>query len=182
MLVLFLHDDSKSSTRTGPALSFVTVLIDHDTGPDAAMCDCHKRNGTECNSVAIKKPSDDPEPLFAQIYEASTMSNWDVTRLGIEKRREWPADAIDGPLIRVSIQFDSPKERAYFSGFPCRCITDAHRYRVRSGVLHDCLQSGHQGLFGRVKEFGRQGLEAWRRAREDGEDVVNGPPPAENEL
>jgi hypothetical protein len=173
VLVLFL--ENRSNTKQGSGLSFVTVEIDQLTGPDQALCDCHKDKGATCRVVSIQRDRGQKR-LQAQIYHSLDFQSWDVTRMGMEKRQELPVDEAPG-MRKVSIRFKSPYDRQFFSSSPCQCAIDFQKNDIVASILGNCLASDHQGIYGRVKEFGRQELDDWNSAHDPGDEFVNSPIP-----
>jgi hypothetical protein len=175
MLVLFIYDKSKLKNRVG--LSFVTVQIDDNTAINPIRCECYVEYGRECPDAAIERAGGE-KLLLAQLYEAEELSQWDVTLLGVEKRKELPGDML-ADLTRVSIRFAQPGnpvgpvKREEFGGFNCGC-------RVETvGGLNSCLEQKHGGLFGKVKETGRRALMEWNEMQNSHRDIVVIEPRAE---
>jgi hypothetical protein len=65
-------------------------------------------------------------------------------------------------------------DRKDFGGALCRC-------KIRKvGDMKNCLRAGHQGIFGEVKEFGRQQLQDWHDAHASRAEIRRGHAPVHN--
>lgn len=149
-------------------LSVVAVHIDENTTINPERCNCHMSKKV-CTIAALERCKGD-KPLLAQRYDAEDSQDWDVTRLGTTKRGELPADEFRG-LQRVSVKFETEALRKEFGGVACRCKL------VRVADLQQCVQAGHQGLFGLVKQHGRRELHLWHREQDERKDIITGRQP-----
>jgi hypothetical protein len=166
MLVLFLKSKETQQLQQSPPFSFVAIQIDEDTAPNFERCSC--QGGSTCSIAAIERKRG-AETILAHRLEAAGLDGWDVTKLGMAKREGLSAYVCRN-LRRVSLTFPAPKAREHFSGKPCRC-------KVRTiGERKECIQAGHQGIFGEVRQIGRRALEQWNRAQAERKDVVMGQP------
>jgi len=170
MLVLFLYneEDSQSPLRRGDGLSFVTIQLDQQTRLNRVMCGCQSKC-IVCTHAVIERGE---SFLQAQMYEAMTLDEWDLTQLGLSKRQDLPARKLED-LLRVSIRFlgqenrEAEQKRVLFGGNNCHCQP------VTVGELQKCLADpSHAGKFQLVKEIGRQGLENWRKAQNSRPEIV----------
>ncbi|KAF2103717.1 hypothetical protein NA57DRAFT_31033 [Rhizodiscina lignyota] len=161
MVVLFLKTPDQK-------LSFVTIHIDEDTGMNAERCNC-RISGKDCPISAIERAGGKKD-LLAQRYDADGSEDWDITLLGTTKRAELPDHAFKG-LQRVSIKFENVGQRKEFGGWVCRCNP------TRLGELQKCVQAGHQGLFGEVKQHGRKEMQTWHREQDARREIVLGEQP-----
>lgn len=166
MLVLFLKSKETRELQQGPPFSFVAIQIDEDTAPNFERCKCQSDNTCPTAAIERKRGAD---TILAYRFEAADLDSWDVSELGMAKRQGLSAKVF-GNLRRVALKFPAPKAREYFGGKSCGCKLRTIR------DLKGCIQKGHQGIFGEVKQIGRRALEGWNKAQDERKDVVLGQP------
>ncbi|KAF2457314.1 hypothetical protein BDY21DRAFT_286239 [Lineolata rhizophorae] len=167
MVVIF----SKAKDAAG-TLSITTIQLDDGTAVNPERCNCRKASSS-CNITAIEQAKGE-KSLMAQRYEAQQgYFDWDIARLGVTRRKELP-DAAWSKLKRVSITFVDHRQRDQFGGSMCRCKI------VTNGERKSCIESGHKGLFGEVKQVGNRQLRAYHEAHEHRQDIVIGQAPDHN--
>ncbi|KAJ9642888.1 hypothetical protein H2199_004409 [Coniosporium tulheliwenetii] len=161
LLVMFLKSQDGRNK-----LSFLTIQIDDTTRINWERCDCRKGRN-DCRIVAIERQS---SALLAQRYESGQGSaGWNIAAVGRSQRKELPEFECKG-LKRISLRFQGPKEREDFGGKMCRCNPQLQ------GEEKECIRI-HQGIFGQVRQIGKQRLEKYHRARQQNsrQSIVIGP-------
>ncbi|OLN96931.1 hypothetical protein CCHL11_07408 [Colletotrichum chlorophyti] len=167
MLVLFTQNSQDK-------LSIVTIDIDEDTEINPDRCNCRRsgRDGAHCPIASIEQNLGKLDLRTRRFESHDDDVDWNLARLALRRRGEKDyAGAAWGKVRRISIMFPTAEERATFGGTPnlCHCST-----RTKAD-LAQCLNKQHQGLFGFVKENGRQRLDEYHQARfVSQQDVVRG--------
>jgi hypothetical protein len=169
MLVLFLTTADKQQPEK---TSFITIELDDATSPNVSRCECQRN--LSCPDIAIER-TQGKDDLLTQRYDVEDLSQWDLTRLDIAKRKALPKDSTS-KLQRVALRFHDHGGRSgsdlrrEFGGIRCECKN------ITTSQLFNCLSAEptHQGLYGDVKEIGRQALVNYHKAQNEAVDVVTG--------
>ncbi len=106
-------------------------------------------------------------------WEVRDLSEFDVTQIGVEKRRELPQNALDS-LHRVTVHF-FPRDglsasdlREEFGGHRCKCTIRTYRDLLK------CQRAvpTHRGKFGDAKDIGQEELREYTQVQNNRHDIV----------
>ncbi|EXJ54527.1 hypothetical protein A1O7_09867 [Cladophialophora yegresii CBS 114405] len=174
-----------NSTKNAPQpFSVVIIQLDENTAPNYERCSCqnHPSHPYQCDVTALERDKG-KQDLSARIIEADELEAWDLMRLRPSNRQgQLSADASAAAaffakqpkplpkLRRVTLTFPDVQSRYRLSGRPCSC----NKTRT-TAELKACLEAGHQGLLGRVRQYHKKELDRFEEAQRKKQDVVMGP-------